>query len=81
MSKGKTVFTSTSTDWNNSVIQKMKESVFDIFTWMLRRICLIVTAGIQSLSSLSKERHTAPEGYTLGWKIAGKNMTLGGVEG
>lgn len=36
--------------------------------------CLIVTAGLQSLSSSSSDRQTVPEGYTLGWKIGGSNL-------
>ena len=28
--------------------------------------CLIVTAGLQSLFSSNRDRHTVPDGYTLG---------------
>ena len=31
-------------------------------SWIPIRICLIVTAGLQSLSSSSKDKHTVPEG-------------------
>lgn len=36
--------------------------------------CLIVMAGLQSFSSSRMDRHTVPEGYTLGWKIGGSNL-------
>ena len=36
--------------------------------------CLIVIAGLQSFSSSRIDRHTVPEGYTLGWKIGGSNL-------
>jgi hypothetical protein len=38
---------------------------------------LIVTAGRQSFSSSSKDRHTVPDGYTLGWKSGGSNLPEG----
>ena len=36
--------------------------------------CLIVTAGLQSFSSSRRDKHTVPDGYTLGWKIGGSNL-------
>lgn len=36
--------------------------------------CLIVIAGLQSLSSSKMERHTVPEGYTFGWNNGGSNL-------
>ena len=36
--------------------------------------CLMVTAGLQSLFSSSRERHTVPEGYTFGWNRGGSNL-------
>ena len=38
--------------------------------------CLIVTAGRQSLSSSNNDRHTVPDGYTLGWNIGGSNLPV-----
>ena len=34
----------------------------------------MVTAGLQSLFSSSRERHTVPEGYTFGWNRGGSNL-------
>lgn len=34
----------------------------------------MVTAGRQSLSSSSNDRHTVPDGYTFGWNIGGSNL-------
>lgn len=42
--------------------------------------CLIVIAGLQSLSSSKMERHTVPEGYTFGWNNGGSNLPEGGKE-
>lgn len=39
--------------------------------------CLIVIAGLQSLSSSKMERHTVPEGYTFGWNNGGSNLPEG----
>lgn len=36
--------------------------------------CLIVIAGLQSLSSSKIDRQTVPEGYTLGWNKGGSNL-------
>lgn len=36
--------------------------------------CLIVIAGLQSLSSSKMDRHTVPEGYTFGWNNGGSNL-------
>lgn len=36
--------------------------------------CLIVMAGLQSLSSSKIDRHTVPDGYTLGWNRGGSNL-------
>lgn len=36
--------------------------------------CLMVMAGLQSLSSSRMERHTVPDGYTFGWKSGGSNL-------
>lgn len=38
--------------------------------------CLIVMAGLQSLSSSRMDRHTVPEGYTFGWKSGGSNLPV-----
>lgn len=48
---------------------------------MPNKICLIVIAGFQPLSSSRMERQTVPEGKTLGWKSGGVNLHLGGLEG
>ena len=50
-------------------------------SWIPKRICLIVMAGLQSFSSSKIERQTVPDGETLGWNSGGTNLTLGGVEG
>lgn len=36
--------------------------------------CLIVIAGLQSLSSSKIDRQTVPEGYTFGWNKGGSNL-------
>lgn len=36
--------------------------------------CLIVTAGRQSFSSSKSDKHTVPDGYTLGWNRGGSNL-------
>ena len=38
----------------------------------------MVTAGLQSFSSSSNDKHTVPEGYTFGWKIGGSNLPARG---
>ena len=48
---------------------------------MPRSICLIVIAGLQSLSSSKRERQTVPDGYTLGWNKGGSNLHFGGEDG
>lgn len=39
-----------------------------------RRTCLMVIAGFQDFSSSRIDRHTVPDGYTLGWKRGGANL-------
>ena len=39
--------------------------------------CLMVMAGLQSLSSSRIDRQTVPEGYTLGWNRGGSNLPSG----
>lgn len=39
--------------------------------------CLMVIAGLQSLSSSRMDRHTVPEGYTFGWNNGGSNLPAG----
>lgn len=36
---------------------------------------------ILTLSSLSIDKQTVPDGYTLGWKKAGGNLHFGGLLG
>ena len=48
---------------------------------MPSRSCLTVSDGFQSLSSLSMERQTVPDGYTLGWNSGGVKAHLGGLLG
>jgi hypothetical protein len=36
--------------------------------------CLIVIAGFHDFSSSRIDRHTVPEGYTLGWNRGGVNL-------
>ena len=38
------------------------------------KICLIVIAGLQSLSSSSIDKHIVPDGYTFGWNRGGSNL-------
>lgn len=43
-------------------------------SWMKALTCLIVMAGLQSLSSSKIDRQTVPEGYTFGWNKGGSNL-------
>lgn len=47
-----------------------------VHTEIYKTTCLIVTAGLQSLSSSNIDKHTVPEGYTLGWNIGGSNLPI-----
>lgn len=43
--------------------------------------CLTVMAGFQPSSSFKIDKHTVPEGYTLGWNNGGVNLHFGGLLG
>lgn len=42
----------------------------------LQLTCLIVMAGLQSLSSSKIDKHTVPDGYTFGWNKGGSNLPV-----
>lgn len=48
------------------------------FFWVqpLQLTCLIVMAGLQSLSSSKIDKHTVPDGYTFGWNKGGSNLPV-----
>ncbi len=48
--------------------------VFCFNTVQIGITCFIVTAGLQSLSSSKIDKHTVPDGYTLGWNMGGSNL-------
>mmetsp|Transcript_16978 Transcript_16978/g.19299 ORF Transcript_16978/g.19299 Transcript_16978/m.19299 type:complete len:108 (+) Transcript_16978:1033-1356(+) len=48
---------------------------------MPRRICFKVMEGLQSSSAFRIDKHTVPDGYTLGWNKGGTNWHFGGEEG
>lgn len=50
-------------------------------SWIPNKICLMVIAGFQPLSSSKMLRQTVPDGKTFGWNSGGVNLHLGGLLG